>query len=155
VDLDQRKVREILGRSQRPLPVEQRGAAHRHQPLLAELLDMQIGMLSRTEADTDIDAVALKVGVADARGYAGIDLGVSAEEAIKARRQPFCREARGRADHEDVVVPAALEALERRAQALKRALDLGIDQPPGVGEFDRTGPAVKELAPQKVLKPAD
>ena len=112
-------------------------------------------MHAGAQADANVHAVADEVGVADAGGDAGLDIGVLRQEAVEARHQPLGGQAGRGADHQDAVLPAAAEPVQRLADRLEARLHAGKDEARRLGELDGTGAAVEQLEAQDLLQPAD
>src|SRR5215208_1061292 len=77
------------------------------------------------------------------------------QEAPQPRHQPFRNQSGRRRDHEHVAVARTRELADRVADALEAGVNTWIDQPPGVGQFDRTGAAEKQLKPELFLERAN
>ena len=155
IDLDQVEAGQVGRAAQGRVRLQQARAAQRQQPFVRQLLDVQIGMHPRCQADADIDTIGRKVGIADAGRDARIDIGVLGQETIQPRHQPLGSQAGRRAHHQHPLPAALVQLIDGHAQALEGRADAGLNQACSLGQLDGTRAAHEQLQAEQVLQPAD
>jgi hypothetical protein len=112
-DVNQVVVEEIARLAQRLLSAQERRAANREDRVGEEAGDMEAGIVSRAEADCDIDLLALEINRSDANLDPHVGIGHKAQEAIETGHQPFGSNRRRGRQAQLALVPELANAPQR------------------------------------------